>query len=71
MPRRGAEADDEPTPRPTHHQHCLYLLAEAERMIDRTAADWSGPEVGLVKSRLVQIAETLTRLSAPSRPRGS
>ena len=67
MPRRGAEADDEPTPIPTHHQHCLYLLAEAERMIDRTAADWSSAEASLVKSRLAELAETLERLSAPSR----
>ncbi len=36
-------------------------------MIDRTAADWSGAEASLVKSRLAEIAETLTRLAASSR----
>jgi hypothetical protein len=62
MPRRRAHADNEPMSRPTHHEHCLYLLAEVERMIDRAAADWSRAEVSVVKSRLTQIAEMLRRL---------
>jgi len=64
LPKRRPQADDEPFPRPSHHQHCLYLLAEAERIIDRTAAKWPIAEVDAVKSRLKQIAEKLTGASA-------
>jgi hypothetical protein len=61
MPNRRAHADDEPASRPTHHEHCLYLLAEAERMVDRAAEEWSPAETAAVASRLMQIAEKLTR----------
>ena len=67
MPKRRTHADDDPSSKPTHHQHCLYLLAEAERMIDRTAAEWRPEETASVKSRLMQIAEKLTRARTLSR----
>ena len=57
-------ADNEAPTRPSHHQHCLYLLAETERMIDRAAAEWSPAEAALITARLVQIAEGLTRARA-------
>jgi hypothetical protein len=66
MLRHRAHADDEPSPRSTHYQHCLYLLAELERMIDRTAAGWSPAEAGFARSRLMQIGDKLTRSPTPS-----
>jgi len=71
MPKRQARVGDEPSSRLMHHQHCLYLLAEAERMIDRTGAGWSPAEAGLVKFRLLRISEKLTGLCKPSRQKGS
>jgi hypothetical protein len=67
MPKRRTRADDEPSSRPTHYQHCLYLLAEAERMTERAAAEWSPAEAASVKCRLMRIAEKLTRAPTPSR----
>lgn len=66
MPKRRSHANDGPSSRPTHHQHCLYLLAEAERMIDRAAGEWSVTETASVASRLLQITEKLTRASTLS-----
>jgi hypothetical protein len=66
MREHPAPGDDEPRSMPTHYQHCLYLLAEAERMVDRAAAAWSTAETGLVKSRLKQIAAKLQRSSTPT-----
>jgi hypothetical protein len=54
-------ADDEAPDRPSHYQHCLYLLAEAERMIDRAAAEWSPAEAAAITARIARIAERLTR----------
>ncbi len=59
MPRRAAHTLDEPSSKPEHYQHCLYLLAEAERMIDRTASAWPPDGVGSVRARLLQIADKL------------
>jgi hypothetical protein len=67
VPKRWTHADDEPASRPAHYQHCLYLLAEAERVIDRTAAEWPPAEAALVKSRLLQVAEKLPTAPMPSR----
>jgi hypothetical protein len=53
-------ADDEQSSTPPRYQHCLYLLAEAERMIDRAAAEWSPAEAASIAARLLQIAEKLT-----------
>jgi hypothetical protein len=50
---------NEPSSKPTHGEHCLYLLAEAERIITRTSMDWSAAEVAAVSDRLAQIAEML------------
>jgi hypothetical protein len=67
MPKHPRLTDDKLSSRPTHYQHCLYLIAEAERMIDRAAAGWSPSEATLIKSRLVQIAERLTSVRMLSR----
>ena len=61
MPKRQSHADGEPASRALHSEHCLYLLAEADRVIAQTSAGWSPAEAGLVKSRLLQISERLTR----------
>ena len=67
MPKRRALADDETRFRPSHHQHCLFLISEAERMIDRAAGEWSQAELSSVKSRLARITEKLMRASGPAR----
>jgi hypothetical protein len=53
--------DDDPSATPIRYQHCLYLLAETERVIDRSATEWSPVEAASVAARLVRLAERLTR----------
>ena len=42
------------------YEHCLYLLAEIERMIERGSEAWPPAQTSLIRFRLLQIAEKLT-----------
>jgi hypothetical protein len=59
--RRPQDDQNDSSLTPTHFERCLYLLAEADRVIDRTAADWTQAETGAVGVRLAAIAQRLAR----------
>jgi hypothetical protein len=57
LPKRRAHFEGELSP--LRYEHCLYLLAEIDRLVDTAVAAWSAGEAGAIESRLVQIIEKL------------
>lgn len=63
MPEVRARVAGERSPQSAceqRYEYCLYLLAEAERMIDQTAGEWSALASDLIRARLVQLGDKLT-----------
>ena len=68
MPKTRPRTADSPPSDPARqerYQYCLYLLAEAERLVDQTAAQWQPVMLATLRSRIMQLEDSLTRATTP------